>query len=67
MIRKRAEYSDTIQQMKTTFLAERAEYTAQPEERIRELTREANKVSGCFTVSSRAQLEHVKFAIKTML
>jgi len=43
VIRKRAEYSDTIQQMKTTFLAERAEYTAQSEERIRELTREANK------------------------
>ena len=44
MIRKRALYSDDLQKMKTSFLAERSRFAQESDDKIRELGKEVNKV-----------------------
>nr|XP_002132105.1 coiled-coil domain-containing protein 166-like [Ciona intestinalis] len=43
VLRMRGKHSDTIQQLKSQFLQEKAEYTDESEEKIQELAKEANK------------------------
>ncbi|XP_078484944.1 coiled-coil domain-containing protein 166-like [Ciona intestinalis] len=43
VLRMRGKHSDTIQQLKSQFLQEKAEYTDESEEKIHELAKEANK------------------------
>jgi len=45
ILQMRGKHSDTIQQLKAKFLQEKSEYTEESNEKIEELSREANKVS----------------------